>query len=33
MYLFLDVTKVYDKAWLKAIMYTTHKNGLKGKDN
>ena len=29
---FLDVTKAYDKAWLKAILYTTHKNGLKGKN-
>ena len=29
---FLDITKAYDKAWLKAIMYTTHKNGLKEKD-
>ena len=28
---FLDVTKAYDKAWLNAIMYTVHKNGLEGK--
>ena len=28
----MDVTKAYDKAWLEAIVYTTHKNGLKGKD-
>ncbi len=29
MYLvFLDVTKAYDKAWLKAIMYIMHKQGL-----
>ena len=27
---FLDVTKAYDKAWLNAIMYTVHKNGLEG---
>ena len=26
---FLDVTKAYDKAWLDAIMYVMHKNGLK----
>lgn len=25
---FLDVTKAYDKAWLKAIMYVLHKEGL-----
>ena len=29
---FLDVTKAYDKAWLNAIMYTVHKNGLEGKN-
>lgn len=27
---FLDVTKAYDKAWLDAIMYVMHKQGLKG---
>ena len=27
---FLDVTKAYDKAWLVAIMYVMHKEGLKG---
>ena len=27
---FLDVTKAYDKAWLDAIMYVMHKEGLKG---
>jgi hypothetical protein len=26
------VTKAYDKAWLNAILYVTHKNGLKGKN-
>ena len=25
---YLDVTKAYDKAWLKAIMYVMHKEGL-----
>ena len=25
---FLDVTKGYDKAWLDAIMYVMHKEGL-----
>ena len=25
---FLDVAKAYDKAWLNATMYTTHKNVL-----
>ena len=25
---YLDVTKAYDKAWLKAIMYVVHKEGL-----
>ena len=25
----MDVTKAYDKAWLDAIMYVMHKNGLK----
>ncbi len=29
---FLDVTKAYDKAWLDAILYVLHKNGLTGKD-
>ena len=30
---FLDVTKAYDKAWLyiKAIIYSLHKSGIKGK--
>ena len=28
---FLDVTKAYDKAWLKAIIYTLHKSRIKGK--
>lgn len=28
---FLDVTKAYDKAWLKAIMYVLHKQGIKDK--
>ena len=28
---FLDVTKAYDKAWLDAIMYVMHKQGIKGK--
>ena len=27
---FLDVTKAYNKAWLDAIMYVMHKEGLKG---
>ena len=27
---FLDVTKAYDKAWLDAIMYVMHKEGLTG---
>ncbi len=26
------MTKAYDKAWLNAILYVTHKNGLKGKN-
>ena len=26
--MFLDVTKAYDKAWLDAIMYVMHKEGL-----
>ena len=30
--IFLDVQKAYDKAWLDAIMYVMHKNGLKGKN-
>ena len=29
---FLDVTKAYDKVWLNAILYGTHKNGLNGKN-
>ena len=29
LYAFLDVAKAYDKAWLDAIMYVMHKNGLK----
>ncbi len=29
---FLDVTKAYDKAWGKAIMYTLNKSGIKGQD-
>ena len=28
---FLDVTKAYDKAWSKAIMYALDKSGIKGK--
>ena len=28
----MDVTKVYDKAWLNAILYALHKSGLKGKN-
>ena len=28
---FLDVTKAYDKAWMKAIIYSLHKSGIKGK--
>ena len=28
---FMDVTKAYDKAWLDAIMYVLHKQGIKGK--
>ena len=28
---FLDVTKAYDKAWLDAIMYVMHKEGLQSK--
>ena len=27
----MDVTKAYDKAWLKAIIYSLHKSGIKGK--
>ncbi len=30
--IFLDVQKAYDKAWLDAIMYVMHKNGLQGKN-
>ena len=29
---FLDVKKAYDKAWLDAILYALHKNGVKGKN-
>ena len=29
---FLDVTKAYDKAWLNAILYVMHKNGITGKN-
>ena len=29
---FLDVTKAYDKAWNKAIMYALDSSGVKGKD-
>ena len=29
---FLDVTKAYDKAWLNAILYTMHNNGLTGRN-
>ena len=28
----LDVQKAYDKAWLDAIMYALHKNGVEGKN-
>ena len=28
---FLDVTKAYDKAWLKGIIYALHKSGIDGK--
>ena len=28
---FLDVTKAYDKAWLEAIMYVLHKEGVNDK--
>ena len=28
---FLDVKKAYDKAWLDAILYALHKNGVTGK--
>ncbi len=28
---FLNVQKAYDKAWLDAILYVLHKNGVKGK--
>ena len=27
---FLDVTKAYDKAWLKAIVYALHKSEISG---
>ena len=30
--IFLDVQKAYDKAWLDAIMYALHKNGVEGKN-
>ena len=29
---FLDVTKAYDKAWLKAIIYAMHNSGIQGKN-
>ena len=29
--IFLDVTKAYDKAWIKAILLTLYKNGLKNR--
>lgn len=29
---FLDVTKAYDKAWLKAIIYALNKSGIEGKE-
>ena len=29
---FLDVQKAYDKAWLDAILYVLHKNGVEGKN-
>ena len=29
---FLDVKKAYDKAWLDAILYALHKNGVTGKN-
>ena len=29
---FLDVQKAYDKAWLDAILYALHKNGVTGKN-
>ena len=28
---YLDVTKAYDKAWLDAILYVLHKQGVKSK--
>ena len=30
--IFLDVQKAYDKAWLDAILYALHKNGIQGKN-
>ena len=30
--IFLDVQKAYDKAWLDAILYAMHKNGVTGKN-
>ena len=30
--IFLDVQKAYDKAWLDAILYALHKNGVEGKN-
>ena len=30
--IFLDVQKVYDKAWLDAILYALHQNGIHGKN-
>ena len=29
---FLDVTKAFDKAWIKAILYVLNKNGIQGKN-
>ena len=30
--IFLDVQKAYDKAWLDAILYALHQNGVEGKN-
>ena len=30
--IFLDVQKAYDKAWLDAILYAMHKNGVTGEN-
>ena len=30
--IFVDVQKTYDKAWLDAILYALHKNGVTGKN-